>query len=292
MRREPAYPAGQRAGPRFDERERRRAQRRRIAIWLGVTLLVVFVALGGVFILKAVGKKKQPPLATYKVVIPEGFTLKQTAERFEAATNGRIKASDFEAQAKAYHPYWFLKDSKSGSEGFLFPKTYEVTSNATAAHAVDMMLKQFGKETADLDWSRAGAYGITPHQAVIIGSIIEREVRLPQERPIVASVIFNRLSKKMKLGICATVEYSLGRWKPELTDEDLLVDSPYNTYKIEGLPPGPICSPGFESIRAALYPDKTDYLYYILTSPAEGRHSFTADYEQFAKWKAERNTNR
>jgi len=271
------------------ERERKRARRRRIAAWVGVTLLVVFIAIGAVFAVKVFGKKKPPPVKTYKVVIPEGFTVNQTAERFEEATGGRITAADFLAQAKATHPYSFLKDSKNGSEGFLFPKTYEVTANTTAAQAVNMMLKQYSKETSGLDWSRAAALGITPYQAVIVASMIEREVKLPTERPVVASVIYNRLAKKMKLGICATVEYSLGHWKPVLTDADLKVDSPYNTYKIDGLPPGPICSPGFESIRAALYPDATNYLYYILTSPAEGKHSFTADYAQFAQWKAQLN---
>jgi len=273
----------------LEERERKRAQRRRVAAWVGVTVLVVFLALGGIFAVKVLGKKKPPPVQTFKVVIPEGFTVNQTAERFEEVTGGRIKASDFIAQAKAYHPYSFLKDSKNGCEGFLFPKTYEVTASTTAAQAVDMMLKQFALETSGLDWSRATALGISPYQAVTVGSMIEREVKLPTERPIVASVIYNRLTKKMRLQICATVEYSLGHWKPALSDADLQVDSPYNTYKIDGLPPGPICSPGFEAIRAALYPDATNYLFYILTSPAEGKHSFTADYAQFAQWKAQLN---
>ncbi len=282
--------AGRRQYRQQMERDKRSARNRHIAELAAAVLIVAVLAVGGVYLNNVLHGKKATPSPAYKVIVPEGFTVKQTADRFEASTGGRIKAADFIARANAYHPYWFLKNSKNGSEGFLFPKTYEVTSLTKASGAVDMMLKQFREETESLDWSRCAALGITPYQAVIIGSIIEREVKLPSERPVVASVLYNRLAKKMKLGICATVEYSLGHWKPVLTDEDLKVDSPYNTYRIEGLPPGPICSPGFESIRAALYPDRTDYLYYILTSPAEGRHSFTADYQQFAKWKAEQSS--
>jgi UPF0755 protein len=106
---------------------------------------------------------------------------------------------------------------------------------------------------------------------------------------VVASVIYNRLKKGWKLGFCSTVEYALGYHKDALTDKDLQVDSPYNTYKIDGLPPGPICSPGFESLRAALYPATSDYVYFILTNPADGTHSFTADYQQFLRWKDQMN---
>ena len=128
---------------------------------------------------------------------------------------------------------------------------------------------------------------MTPYQVVVIASLIEKEAKVSEDRPLIASVIYNRLKRNMKLGIDATVQYALGHWKPVLTNKDLEVDSPYNTYKIAGLPPAPICSPGFESIRAALYPASTDYIYYILTG-ADGKHSFTADYQEFKLWKEER----
>ena len=110
---------------------------------------------------------------------------------------------------------------------------------------VNKQLKQFGIETSDLDWGRAASLGVTPYKVVIIASMIEKEVKLPSERPLVASVIYNRLKKGMKLGIDATIQYALGEWKPRLTDSDLKVDSPYNTYTHSGLPPAPICNPGF-----------------------------------------------
>jgi len=179
-----------------------------------------------------------------------------------------------------------LKDAGGNLEGFLFPKTYTVTGKTSARALVNMMLSQYRKETKGLDWARATARGISQYQTLIIASLIEKEARLPEERPVIASVIYNRLNAAMKLQIDATVQYALGKWKQALSYKDLEVDSPYNTYKIKGLPPAPICSPGYESIRAALYPATTNYLYYILTSP-EGRHSFTNDYQQFLRWKEE-----
>jgi UPF0755 protein len=95
----------------------------------------------------------------------------------------------------------------------------------------------------------------------------------------------------MKLQIDATVQYALGEWKPALTYDDLKVNSPYNTYIVSGLPPSPICSPGLDSISAAINPAQTDYIYYLLTSQ-EGRHSFTSDYKQFLQWKKEAQSNR
>jgi UPF0755 protein len=258
-----------------------------IAVVIAVVILAVLGS-GGWLIYQKIKADRNPPLQTFKIVLPEGLTLKQTDEKVAYATEGNISAGAFEAAAKeGSYGYDFLKDANGNLEGFLFPKTYEVTSRSSARSVVAMLLKQFHIETEHLEWSRAQSLGVTPYRVVVIASLIEKEAKVSEDRPLIASVIYNRLKRNMKLGIDATVQYALGHWKPVLTNKDLEVDSPYNTYKIAGLPPAPICNPGFESIRAALYPASTDYIYYILTG-ADGKHSFTADYQEFKRWKEER----
>lgn len=287
-------PEQQESNSRVERRrdlEAARRHRRRGAIVVAITLIVIVgLAIGGWLTLKKLRAKPKPTYTTYKVIVPEGLTVKATAEKFAAATRGSITAAEFvQAAGAGGYDYSFLKGVPSGNlEGYLFPNTYEVTSKTTAKQAVNMMLKSFGRETDDLEWSRATSLGITPYQVVIAASIIEEEVKFPSERPLVASVIYNRLKKNMKLGMCSTVLYALGEWKPSLTIKDTQVDSPYNTYRIDGLPPGPICNPGFESISAAFNPAATDYLFFLVTS-SDGHQSFTADYKQFEQWKAQQN---
>ncbi len=276
---------------RRQERELARRHRIRGAVVVAVLVAaVVAFSVGGWLVLRKLRSKPGPKSATYRVTVPEGLTVKQTAERFAAATKGSITAAAFEeAAGSGGYVYGFLEGVPEDSlEGYLFPNTYEVTSLTTPRQAVEMMLRSFARETRDLDWNRAASLGLSRHQAVTTASIIEKEVKFANERPLVASVVYNRLGKNMKLGMCSTVIYALGEWKPRLTEKDTQVDSPYNTYRIDGLPPGPICSPGYESLSAALNPSTTDYLFFLVTSQ-DGHHSFTADYAQFEKWKADRN---
>jgi peptidoglycan lytic transglycosylase G len=266
-----------------------RARRMRNAL-IAAALVVALAAagFGGLLLYRKVRADRNPPLKVFKILLPEGLNVRQTGEKVAESTEGNISAEEFKAAVnEGDYDYAFLKDANGNLEGFLFPKTYEVTSRTSAHSVVNMLLKQFQVETEHLEWSRAPALGVTPYQVVIIASLIEKEAKVPEDRPLIASVIYNRLKNKMKLGIDATVEYALGQWKPALTNKDLEVDSPYNTYRIPGLPPAPICNPGFESIRAALYPASTNYIYYILTG-ADGKHSFTADYQEFKRWKEER----
>ena len=275
---------------RRDEAARRAHSRRRIAMAVSVTLmLAVMAVVGGWVVYRVVKAEPKPTVRTYKVVLPEGLNNKEVAKSFDEETHGSVSQAQFIAATRAgSYDYQFLNGANGNLEGFLFPNTYDVTSATSANTAVNMMLKDFGKETDELEWSRAAQLVVTPYQIVTIASIIEKEVKVPAERPMVASVIYNRLKKKMKLGMCSTVLYALGQWKAKLSDKDLKVDSPYNTYLVDGLPPGPICNPGFESIRAALYPASTDALFFILTNP-DGHHSFTADYAQFLRWKDQQN---
>lgn len=222
-----------------------------------------------------------------EVTIPEGFTIRQVAERVAAHTGLDPMELAVLAGTKAQtFRYEFLVSDKTGSlEGYLFPKTYGIPKSADEHWVVDKMLAQFEKETAHLDWTAARKRNLTAHEVITIASLIEREARLASERRLISAVIHNRLRKRIALRIDATVQYGLPEWKDRLNYEDLKVDSPYNTYLHQGLPPGPIANPGLESIKAALNPAKVDYLYYVLTDP-RGKHTFTRTYEEFLRAKA------
>jgi UPF0755 protein len=217
-----------------------------------------------------------------RVTVPEGLTLRQTAERLSSALG--FSVGDFLAECHStLHPVSFLEGRDVTLEGFLFPKTYEIPPDASPGEVVEMMLKQFEREVAGLKWEKAKDLGLSPYEIVIVASMVEKEAKLDAERPLVAAVIYNRLRLGMPLQIDATVQYALPEWKPRLTYQDLQVDSPYNTYRRKGLPPGPICSPGKSSLMAALEPAPVDYLYYVATG--DGGHFFTSDYGEFLEAK-------
>jgi UPF0755 protein len=229
-----------------------------------------------------------PPVAYTTVTIPEGFTVEQIAER--VSTEAGISAEEIAelglSGASAFQEaYPFVSDGYQGSlEGYLFPDTYRIAEGSTARDVIALMLDQFAEEFATLDLAYPDEAGLTPHQVVTLASMVEREARLADERPIVASVIYNRLARGMRLEIDATIEYVIKENRPRLLNKDLEVDSPYNTYKYDGLPPGPIASPGLASLEAAADPAETGYLYYVLTS-ADGAHTFTETYEEFLEAK-------
>ena len=166
-------------------------------------------------------------------------------------------------------------------EGFLFPATYEITAQTTAQELVDEQLAAYDANTSQVNYSYARSKNLTKYDVLILASMIEREVAVAKERPIVAGVMYNRLKAGMRLDIDATVQYAIGQWKPELTASDLAIDSPYNTRKFTGLPPGPISNPGLDSIRAAARPEKVPYLYYVARNDGTGRHFFATTPEQF-----------
>jgi UPF0755 protein len=219
--------------------------------------------------------------STFTLTIPEGQTLKQTAQEVEEASG--IPAAEFEVAAKRTdYGYAFLDDpAVRTTEGFLFPKRYEIEVGANASHIIDRLLKQYSIETQDLDFAGAQRQvGLTEYEILTVASLIEKEAANSEERPLVASVIYNRLRTDMPLQVDATIQYALGQPKEKLTLDDLKVESPYNTYTNRGLPPGPIASPSRDSIEAALNPAKTSYLYYMLK--ADGKeHFFTEDYDEF-----------
>jgi UPF0755 protein len=226
--------------------------------------------------------------STFTLTIPEGLTLKQTAQKVEEESG--VPAAEFEEAAKKTdYGYAFLDDpAVETTEGFLFPKKYELEEGADASHIIDRLLNQYSIETQDLDFARAQKqFGLTEYELVTVASLIEKEAANPEERPLVASVIYNRIRVGMPLQVDATIQYALDEPKEKITLDDLKVESPYNTYTNRGLPPGPISSPSRESIEAALNPTKTNYLYYVLE--ADGKeHFFTDDYDEFLEAKEAR----
>ena len=164
-------------------------------------------------------------------------------------------------------------------EGYLFPDTYKFDPGTPAAAIVRAMVDNFRK-----NFSSEMAYigtGLSMHETVALASIVETEARIPQERPLVAGVYLNRIRKRMLLGADPTVIYALklaGRWDGNIRKPDLQIDSPYNTYRFPGLPPGPIANPGLASLRAAAAPAATNYLYFVARS--DGSHAFSTNLDE------------
>ena len=224
-------------------------------------------------------------VSAFNITVPEGLTLEQTARVVEE--EGGIPAEEFETAAgRTDYGYDFLEDPAiRTTEGFLFPKKYEFERGVDAAQIVDRLLRQYLLEKEGLDFAEAqDRFNLTEYELVTVASLVEEESANPEERSLIAGVIYNRIRSGMPLQIDATVQYALGKAKEDLKLDDLDVDSPYNTYKNRGLPPGPISSPSRESIQAALEPAETKYLYYVLEADGE-EHFFTDDYDEFLEAK-------
>ena len=218
-----------------------------------------------------------PETTLTKVVIPEGLELKEIAAKLSEF----VSEDEFYAALEADYDYRFLVGvpvRENRLEGYLFPATYEIKNGMTAVEIIDMMLKTFDEAFKPEYYKRADELGMTVDEIITLASIIERESNSGAERSKVAGVFYNRLNENMRLQSCATVQYILKERKTVLSTADTRIESPYNTYLNDGLPPGPIASPGLECIKAALYPDETDALYFVLGS--DGKHIFSATYDE------------
>ncbi len=206
-----------------------------------------------------------------RVTIPEGFTDRQIAQRL--ARHGLGDATTLE---RAFKDDTAVIDGVriTGLEGFLFPDTYLIPIAATPEAIEAQMLARFRQELPADALERAKRLHVSLVGAITIASMIEREAKIDRDRPLIASVIYNRLRLGMPLQIDATIEYALPHHRSSLTYADLRVRSPYNTYLHSGLPPGPIANPGGASIEAAFHPAKTDFLYYV--AKGDGSHVFAA----------------
>ncbi len=221
---------------------------------------------------------------TTKLTIPEGKTVKQTFELLEEANVCTV--AELEEYAKNGElDYSFLSPDKLGSdtrlEGFLFPDTYEFYEEASPKYTIEKFLDNFKRRITDEMYAQAAELGRPFNEILTVASMIEMEAASDAERPRIASVIYNRLNSSSfgYLQIDATVQYALEERKDKLSYDDLEVDSPYNTYKYQGLPPGPIANPGLASIKAALNPESTSYYYYALKK--DGTHKFFTNYSEF-----------
>ena len=227
---------------------------------------------------------------TMSFTIPEGLTVYQTAERLSEQGLGSyeeflraIQNGDFD--------YGLLEDNSL--EGYLLPNTYMVPDGYTEEEIIDYLLGQFEQTVLPIydsaDQALKDKY--TLNEIITAASIIERECMKDEERPLVASVIYNRMDENMKLEMCSTIQYLLlmetGEVKENLLYSDLEIESPYNTYLHFGLPPGPICSPGIASIKAALEPADTDYLYFVVSADLDGSSKFSSNYDDFLDYKDE-----
>lgn len=164
-------------------------------------------------------------------------------------------------------------------EGLFFPARYEIPEGATPAQILTVLADETVRRVDTVDWSRLEELAITRYEALIVASLIQREAGVDADRPLIASVIYNRLEAGMPLQIDATVVYALGESPGRVLAEHLEIDSPWNTYRVKGLPPTPIGTAQMESIQAAAAPAETDYLFYVLVSP-DGRHGFSTTYEE------------
>ncbi len=202
-----------------------------------------------------------------RVTIPEGLNLQQMAELFDDADAFLEAVEDPELSAR-------LDVETDTLEGFLMPNTYFFDEKPEPRDVVKRMIDQFNREYARLVVAYPEAADMDPVELVTIASLIEREARAAEERPLVSAVIHNRIERGMTLDLDATLQYALNKYGQRLLNKDKEVDSPYNTYRNPGLPPGPIANPGVSSLRAAVDPADADYLYFV--SNADGRtHTFS-----------------
>jgi UPF0755 protein len=226
-----------------------------------------------------------PTIKYVTVTIPEGYTVDQIADRVAEKT--KIPADEFSRIAKNEAASFGVSSPDRpvrSVEGFLFPKTYRIREDATARDVIAMMVRQFREEVAGVDLSYAKSKNLNLYDVVTIASMVEREAAKADERPIVASVIYNRLARGMRLEIDATIQYILGKQRKRILYRHLRIESPYNTYLHKGLPPGPISNPGLASIEAAANPAQTGYFFYVRTGD-DGSHTFATNQADFLKAK-------
>jgi len=274
---------------------------------IALILLVGGLAFIALFVVQTIGRiggdekpKPPPPVAappTLKIIFPEGFTREEMGARIKAvdAIARKKRKINPKLSAKAYLratqssklPGKLAGDGKPRSlEGFLFPSTYEFEPQTTSKRLVKQQLRAFQENWQKVDLSYAKSKNLTPYDVLIIASLVEKEVIAPEERALVAAVIYNRLHAGMNLGIDATTRYGLHVPGTEpLLESQLHSDNPYNTRNplIKGLTPTPIANPGLASMQAAAHPAKVNYLFFV-RKPDNRHHFFTASETEFQNY--------
>ncbi len=219
-----------------------------------------------------INKLTSGPNVFTKITIPEGYTTEQIAKQLK---DKKI------IKDKEYFVKWV---EEKDLRGFLFPETYMFSENTPVTEILTVMVEQFNNSFSIALASKSDSekrleqLGYTKKEIVALASLIEKEARVPEERPIISATFHKRLEKNMYLESCASILFALGEHRSRLIYRDLEVDSPYNTYRNSGLPPTPICNPGLESIKAALYPADTEYMFFF--TRGDGSHIFSKTYEE------------
>ena len=213
-----------------------------------------------------------------KFTIPEGFTVKEIAERLENLD--LADKEDFLMAAEKFQPYDYMKKPENvlyAAEGFLFPETYSVESDYSIDEILELMAGEFNKRLTDEMRRKAKEKNLSIHDLITLASLVEKEVRYSEDRPIVAQIFLKRLELNMPLQSDATLQYLMDAPKEDVTIDDTKIESPYNTYQNAGLPPGPVANPGIAAIEAVLNPADTDYLYFVADRDGHNHYSHTYD---------------
>ena len=208
--------------------------------------------------------------------VPEGFGVKEIAERLYNLD--LVDKDEFLNAAADFAPYDYMRKRKNvffAAEGFLFPDTYNVESDIEINEILELMAANFDDRVTPTMRVNAEKMGLSVYDLITLASLVEREVRYPEDRPIVAQVLLKRLKLNMPLQTDATLQYLMDTPKEEVSIEDTQIDSPYNTYQHTGLPPGPIANPGMASIMAVLHPAETEYLYFVADRQGHNHYAYT-----------------
>ena len=224
-----------------------------------------------VFAKLLVGEKK-----LIQFTVPEGFGVKEIAERL--GNLDLVNRDEFLRLAEDFSPYDYMRKHKNvffAAEGFLFPDTYNVESDMEVDEILNLMARNFDERLTPEMRTHAEKMGLSVYDLITLASLVEREVRFPEDRPIVAQVFLKRLKLNMPLQTDASLQYLMDTPKEDVTIADTQIDSPYNTYQHTGLPPGPIANPGMASIEAVLHPADTDYLYFVADRNGHNHYAYT-----------------
>ena len=224
-----------------------------------------------------------------QIVIPEGRSRREIAGLARGLKGSYLAAS---ARSPYLNPRHYGAKRARNLEGFLFPASYQLKKGASARTLVKEQLQAFRQNFSKVSLSYAHKKNLTAYDVLTIASMVEREAAVPRDRPLIASVIYNRLHDHIPLGIDSTLRYVLGDWTHPLRVSQLASPSPYNTRNHVGLPPGPIGNPGLASIQAAAHPPRTSYLFFVVKPCGNGAHVFSSTNAQFLRDQARYNSAR
>ena len=214
--------------------------------------------------------------AAMRITIPEGLSVPEVARLLSKA--GLVDEEEFLTEARTFAPYDYIQEAAAADyriEGFLFPDTYEFATDASVRDIMQRMADEFDKKLTAEMRQQADNMNLSIYELVTLASLVEKEARFPEDRPIIAQVFFKRMDIGMPLQTDTTIQYLLSEAKEDLSYSDTMIQSPYNTYQNYGLPPGPIASPGLASLKAVLQPADTDYLYFVADRQGHNHYGYT-----------------